>query len=433
MRYKSEPVLQVGIVSASEISFKFETPYIIGEKRCVCESAGIVRITNEKIEYNNDFYDELTFIPLEKKISGFELMDVVIGKSFHWERKEIQSFEGSLKFIIEDNLITAINLVPLESYLLSVISSEMSAKASESLLKAHAVISRSWLLSQIEQKGKKTSGISGFVENENEHIKWYDREDHANFDVCADDHCQRYQGKSKAGTPQVKKAIAETKGQVLMFEDNICDARFSKCCGGMMEEFRYCWEDNDLQYLRAKCDDIGQEKFVDLRLEQNAVKWISNEPEAFCNTRDKNILEQVLNNYDQETTDFYRWSVKYGSHELSDLIYRKSGIDFGEIIDLEALERGKSGRIVKLKITGTKKTLIIGKELEIRKFLSESHLYSSAFVIEKKLNEFVLKGAGWGHGVGLCQIGAALMSTHGYDYKKILSHYYPESLVTEIY
>jgi len=433
MIYNSEPVLQVGIVSAREISFNFEAPYIIGENRCLCEYSGMVKLIDGKISYFNENYEEIIFNPLEKSNSGFELMDVVIGKSFHWERKEKQSFEGSLKFIIENDLITAINLIPLESYLLSVISSEMSAKASKTLLKAHAVISRSWLLSQIEQKGKKSCNICSQIVNEEEHIKWYDREDHTNYDVCADDHCQRYQGKSKASTLQVKKAIEETKGQVLIFDDKICDTRFSKCCGGMMEEFRYCWEDIDLHYLKAKCDDKSQDKFTDLRLEQNAIKWISGTPDAFCNTKDKNILDQVLNNYDQETSDFYRWSVKYNSKDLSELILKKSGIDFGEIIDLKPLERGKSGRIIKLKIIGTKKTLTIGKELEIRKFLSESHLYSSAFIVEKNENQFILKGAGWGHGVGLCQIGAALMSTSGYDYKKILSHYYPESNLVEIY
>jgi SpoIID/LytB domain protein len=341
----------------------------------------------------------------------------------------------------------------------------MSAKASEELLKAHAVISRSWLLSQLQQKGKNINTNPGFTESETERIKWYDREDHVNFDVCADDHCQRYQGVTRASTEQVRKAIKATRGQVLCSGEEICDARFSKCCGGIMEEFQNCWEDkpkpyllgiadrdhfssngqtsNEVQVTQKASTDMsmcklnptksGDNDFPDLRIEENAKNWILGSPASFCNTKDKKILEQVLNNYDQETTDFFRWKVTYDSEELNLLVQQKSGIDFGEILDLIPLERGISGRIIKLKIVGNKKTLTIGKELEIRKTLSPTHLYSSAFTVEKNHECFILYGAGWGHGVGLCQIGAAMMGEKGYRYQDILSHYYPDTELNTLY
>ena len=275
-------------------------------------------------------------------------------------------------------------------------------------------------------------------------IKWYDHEAHRNFDVCADDHCQRYQGITRASTPQAIEAVSATRGEVLMYKGAICDARFSKCCGGAFEEFQNCWENVKHPYLIRQRDSKTEKQLPDLNIEAEADKWIRTSPVAFCNTQDKKILSQVLNNYDQETADFYRWKVSYSQQELSELIHQRSGIDFGQIIDLIPVERGTSGRLVRLKIVGTLRTLIIGKELEIRRTLSTSHLYSSAFVVDKEYEEkghkedkipsrFILTGAGWGHGVGLCQIGAAVMGEQGYKYEEILSHYYPGSTLEKQY
>ncbi|WP_373733117.1 SpoIID/LytB domain-containing protein, partial [Bacteroides heparinolyticus] len=360
--------------------------------------------------------------------------------------KEDQRFLGALKIIVEDGKLTAINVVKVEDYLTSVISSEMSATASLELLKAHAVISRSWLLAQIQKNreiAEAKTDYSAFTQTEEELIRWYDREDHTRFDVCADDHCQRYQGITRASTEIVKQAIAATYGRILMYDGKICDARFSKCCGGAFEEFQYCWEDAKHPYLAKQRDySVNSQKPTppDLTQEAEADRWIRTSPEAFCNTTDKRILSQVLNNYDQETTDFYRWKVAYTQDELSALILKRSGIDYGQIIDLVPVARGTSGRLWKLKIVGTKKTLTIGKELEIRRTLSASHLYSSAFVVDKEElspegipGRFVLTGAGWGHGVGLCQIGAAVMGEQGYTYDAILLHYYIDAQIEKLY
>ena len=433
---QSEPIIEVGIVSGIELSFNFKYPYRLsqnnsGNKNTFC---GIytIHIQNGQIFFDQQYFQNLEFEPIDKGHATFELFNVKIGIGFHWERSEKQAFEGILKFIIEENKITAINRIVLESYLTSVISSEMSAKASAELLKAHAVISRSWLLSQLQQKNKDCPKNTKFIENESERIRWYDREDHANFDVCADDHCQRYQGITRASTPQVREAINATRGRVLTSNNEICDARFSKCCGGMLEEFQYCWENNPKPYLKG-IRDLATNQKIDLRIEANAKTWILGNPPSFCNTSDKSILQQVLNDYDQETSDFYRWTVTYTTSEISQLINKRSGIDFGEIQELIPIERGVSGRIVRLKIVGSKKSLIIGKELKIRKALSTSHLYSSAFVVKKTINGFTLYGAGWGHGVGLCQIGAAMMSEKGYIYTEILSHYYPNTELKKLY
>ncbi|MCT4590240.1 MAG: SpoIID/LytB domain-containing protein [Carboxylicivirga sp.] len=363
----------------------------------------------------------------------FTLHDVTIGINFHWERDEDQSFKGGLKLLVENEKITAINVLPVEDYLMSVISSEMSATSSLELLKAHAVISRSWLLAQIEKNQsiqKADDAYQSVFESDEKFIKWYDREDHINFDVCADDHCQRYQGITRSTTTEVEDAVRATWGEVLMNGDAICDARFSKCCGGMVEKFENVWEPVSHPYLQAFADnDKNPEGFdTDLKNEANAEKWMLGSPDAFCNTDDKEILSQVLNDYDQETNDFYRWEVKYTQKEVSELVKKRTGIDFGLIQDMVPVERGDSGRLIELKIIGDKKTLTIGKELEIRKALSESHLYSSAFIVEKSEANgelyFALKGAGWGHGVGLCQIGAAVMGAKGYDYNAILMHYF---------
>lgn len=577
----NEPQVHVGILFEPQIEFTLHAPYRIGGNEVTGHQAATY--DHGRILWQGRLYDELLFEPQDEQTASFELHGVTIGINFHWERKEDQRFQGALKIIVEDGKLTGINVVRVEDYLTSVISSEMSATASLELLKAHAVISRSWLLAQIgslspapsprergeEEKpsyqtadpinytllktrqsqmkkesteaerimwqmlrGKQLGDkfrrqhiignyIADFVclekklvieidggyhstleqqaydeertrylqtqgykvlrftneavvatpetvlnqikaassplsagegtgerPEEDELIRWFDREDHTRFDVCADDHCQRYQGITRASTDIVRQAIRATRGQVLMSEGRICDARFSKCCGGAFEEFQYCWEDTPYPYLLKQRDwrirkgnaSEPAAGLPDLTIEAEADRWIRTSPEAFCNTTDKHILSQVLNNYDQETTDFYRWRVEYTQEELSALILKRSGVDYGQIIDLVPVARGTSGRLWKLKIVGTKKTLTIGKELEIRRTLSPSHLYSSAFVVDKHdlspegiPGRFTLIGAGWGHGVGLCQIGAAVMGEQGYKYDEILLHYYIGASIEKIY
>ena len=435
-----EPKVQVGILSEPQIEFILLNSYHIKGK----EIAGrqVVTYIDGQIRWQGHLYNELLFEPMHEESDAFELLNVTIGINFHWERKEDQRFMGALKIIVENEKLTGINVIHVEDYLTSVISSEMSATASLELLKAHAVISRSWLLAQIHKNKAITASqslYSAFTQTDQELIRWYDREDHTHFDVCADDHCQRYQGITRASTEMVRQAIAATRGQILMWEGNICDARFSKCCGGAFEEFQYCWEGIKHPYLSKQRDSKTGSGLPDLRVESEADQWIRTSPEAFCNTKDKKILSQVLNNYDQETTDFYRWKIEYKQDELSELILKRSGIDYGQILDLIPVERGTSGRLVKLKIRGSKRTMTIGKELEIRRTLSTSHLYSSAFVIDKAdivddvPGRFILTGAGWGHGVGLCQIGAAVMGEQGYPYDTILLHYYIGATIDKLY
>lgn len=443
-----EPVITVGILSGKEIGFSFPKEFISSDGIAICGIQQAV-YRKGKICWQEKEYDELSFTPQQDTSSFFELQDVTIGINFHWERKEVQRFKGELKIIVEDDRLTAINIIPIEDYLTSVISSEMSATASLELLKAHAVISRSWLLNKLKVANGKLKVIMHPDNTANfelstlpsQLIKWYDHEAHKNFDICADDHCQRYQGITRASTPQAIEAVFTTRGEVLMYEGEICDARFSKCCGGAFEEFQNCWENVKHPYLIGQRDSKTETRLPDLTKEAEADKWIRTSPAAFCNTHNKQVLSQVLNNYDQETTDFYRWRVCYSQQELSELIHKRSGIEFGKIIDLIPVERGTSGRLVRLKIVGTLRTLIIGKELEIRRTLSSSHLYSSAFVVDKEYKEdekeipsrFILTGSGWGHGVGLCQIGAAVMGEQGYKYKEILSHYYPGSAIEQQY
>lgn len=434
-----EPRVSVGIVTANEIVFSLHQPY--NANGTTVSGKQSVSYENGAIVWNGKRYKELVFQPQEAGAS-FSLEDVTIGVNFHWERKETQTFLGILRFAIEGTAMWAVNELPVERYLESVISSEMSATSSLRLLEAHAVISRSWLLAQIEnRRSAKTEQTSLYscITGKDKMIKWYDRQDHTLFDVCADDHCQRYQGITKETSPHVAVAIQHTRGQVLMSEGKICDARFSKCCGGAMEEFQYCWEDSPKPYLKA-IGDTPEKTIPDLTVEANAEEWIRTSPDSFCNTTDKNILSQVLNDYDQETTDFYRWRVDYTQEEISQLINSKLNIDFGQIMDLIPIERGKSARLCQLKIVGTKQTLTIGKELEIRRALSPSHLYSSAFVVDKEdVNAegipalFHIIGCGWGHGVGLCQIGAAVMGENGYNYDQILAHYYPGADLKELY
>lgn len=436
-----EPKVHVGIMFEPQIAFillntyRFEGQEVSGPQLATYEEG--------KIRWNDNLYDELLFEPTNESTDAFELQDVTIGINFHWERKENQRFVGSLKIIVEDGKLTGINVIHVEDYLTSVISSEMSATASLELLKAHAVISRGWLLAQIQKNKEITetkTAYSAFTQTEDELIRWYDREDHTRFDVCADDHCQRYQGITRASTDIVRQAIAATRGQVMMYDGKICDTRFSKCCGGVFEEFQYCWEDIKFPYLSKLRDHKAHTDIPDLTKEQEADAWIRSYPESYCHTTDKKILSQVLNNYDQETTDFYRWKVEYTQEELSALILKRSGVDYGQIIDLVPIARGTSGRLWKLKIVGTKKTLTIGKELEIRRTLSNSHLYSSAFVVDKEgispegiPSKFILTGAGWGHGVGLCQIGAAVMGEQGYPYNEILQHYFIDATIEKLY
>ena len=439
----TEPLISVGIMSAPEIKFSLSNSYQL-DSNMLDKGEYSAQIEDGKIDINGKIYDEVLLEAYDIHSDSFVLKDAVIGINFHWERKEDQQFQGHLKLIAENNMITAINIVSLEDYLVSVISSEMSATSSEELLKAHAVISRSWLLAQIEKnKSIKTTNkhYETSFEDGNEIVRWWDREDHVNFDVCADDHCQRYQGITKQSTPLVTDVIKQTYGQVMMYEGSICDTRFSKCCGGFMETFENVWEPTSFPYLVGKADskNISLEK-PDLTNEDEAINWIKSSPAAFCNTKDAKVLKQVLNDYDQETSDFYRWTVTYSQEELSELIFKRSGIDYGDILEITPIERGTSGRIIRLKIVGTERIMTIGKELEIRRTLSESHLYSSAFVIvvgeendEGIPSTFTLHGAGWGHGVGLCQIGAAVMADKGYEYENILKHYFPGARIEPKY
>ena len=434
------PIINVGIMTAKAVSFIFHGEYVHTETGHFLTGEQRAIFVNGNIVYNGKLYKDMFFEPASPA-AFFELKAVTIGVNFHWQRQEDQRFKGFLNLKTGTDGIIVIDQVDIEEYLTSVISSEMSATASREFLKAHAVISRSWLLAQVEKKfnqvESKEKQQSYFRDNE-QIIRWYDREDHDYFDVCADDHCQRYQGITRASTPLVQEVIHETRGEILTDGSSICDARFSKCCGGVTERFENCWEPVPHAYLTA-LRDSRETAFPDLTREEEAIRWIQTSPDAFCNTSNQHILGQVLNNYDQETADFYRWQVSYTQAELADLIHRKSGIDFGRILDLVPLERGSSGRIIRLKIIGTHRTFIFGKELEIRRTLSETHLYSSAFTVEKEdiqqdiPQRFTLKGAGWGHGAGLCQIGAAVMGEQGYGYRKILEHYFPGTEIEKRY
>ena len=409
---RSQPKIEVGIMAAEKIIFEI-----------ISDGAGpqCVYYRDGKIDYNGTLYDELFFDARTMSTMfaepTFILQDVTIGIDFHWQRQITQKFAGALKFIVEGEKVRAVNIIGVEDYLLSVISSEMKSSATLEYLKAHAVISRSWAMTQIRNKSKEKKDQN----TGNAHIRWFDHEDHKNFDVCADDHCQRYQGLSIAVGENVRKAIDSTWGEFLMYDGKICDTRFSKCCGGITETFDTCWEDKDYPYLKSFPDTPDYDP----------------NGKAFCNTHNKEILSQVLNDYDLETEDFYRWEVKYGREKISELISNRSGEDIGLLNELKPVEYGGSGRIKLLKIVGTKRSLLVGKELMIRRYLSDSHLKSSAFSISyyedngrevsagEDFDYLILKGKGWGHGVGFCQIGAAVMAYDGYSYDEILAHYYP--------
>ena len=431
-----QPKIRVGIMAEREIRFCLNDSFTDG--RSIFEGEMQISASGGKLNWNGILIDSLTLKPSEHG-STFKLHDVTIGIGFHWERKEDQTFSGQLKFIVENGLVRAINILPVEDYLTSVISSEMKPTATKEFLKAHAVISRSWVLAQLRSPYRRQETVDVEALTTHNHIldriiKWYDHDQHTLFDVCADDHCQRYQGRTRIISAAAETAVKETFGQTLVFDGHLCDARFSKCCGGVTEEFETCWQDEHKPYLVALRDSsINEGQLPDLSIEENARQWIFSEPKSFCNSADGSILSESLNGYDLETPDYYRWTVEYTTAQISDIFRRKSGLDIGDIVDLRPIKRGPSGRIYELEIEGTNQTVTIGKELEIRRTLSESHLFSSAFVVEKTQDGFILKGAGWGHGVGLCQIGAAVMASKGYTYREILRHYYPGTTLGRFY
>ena len=435
----SEPIIKVGIVeNYLEVNgelleqFKLTDDVIVtGGFKAVMKNGEIVLYGGKEIELIRG--KEISFKPLNG--GSFTLHNVIFGINFHWERKEHQTFQGSLRLVAREKGITAINEVSVEKYLASVISSEMSATAPMALLKAHAITSRSWLVAMLEMKKKFTNlGVLSqrTQQSETELVRYYDREDHDIFDVCADDHCQRYQGITKDISNAAFEAINQTRGIFLVHNNEICDARFSKSCGGISEPFHTTWGETPFDYLMpVPCSK--KHSYQSINSEEYAAQWILSSPEAFCNTTDGNILRQILPSFDQETTDFFRWTVKYSVDELSELINKKSGIDFGTILSLTPVKRGPSGRITRLKIEGTKKSLVVGKELEIRRWLSKSHLYSSAFVVQKENDTFILCGAGWGHGVGFCQIGAAVMAVEGFTAEEIVQHYFTNAELKKLY
>ena len=431
-----QPKIRVGIMASNEIRFCLNESYTDG--RSSFEGEMKISASGGRLNWNGILIDSLTLKPNEHS-STFTLHDVTIGIGFHWERKEDQTFPGQLKFIVENGLVRAINILPVEEYLTSVISSEMKPTASREFLRAHAVISRSWVLAQLRSPYRKSLQAPEFAPAPQDHIlnriiKWYDHDQHTLFDVCADDHCQRYQGRTRIISAAAETAVKDTFGQTLVNDGHLCDARFSKCCGGVTEQFETCWQDEHKPYLVALRDSsINEGTLPDLSIEENSRQWILSQPKSFCNSADSNILSESLNGYDLETPDYYRWTVEYTTARISEIFRSKSGLDIGDIVDMRPIRRGPSGRIYELEIEGTKQTVTIGKELEIRRTLSESHLFSSAFVVEKTHEGFILKGAGWGHGVGLCQIGAAVMAAKGYTYREILQHYYPETNLGRFY
>ena len=438
----NEPVIRVGLIEhASEVHGIFNGPFTVGGM----PYTGEFHLRGESGNLNcYDTSGRKVFSgeTLECSRVGdatFTLDDVIIGINFHWERKERQTFHGNLRCVMRrDGSITVMNIVSVEEYLASVISSEMSAEAPMELLKAHAITSRSWLVAMLERE-QRNVGVASMrsIQNDQELIRWYDREDHDIFDVCADDHCQRYQGMTKIHSPRAVEAIDVTRGTFLMYGDEICDARFSKACGGISEQFEFAWEDKNIPYLTSISDARMQHAHINS--EQRAEEWILGSPEAYCNTNDGKKLRLILPSFDQETTDFFRWKVEYSREELEELLRKKSGFDFGTLMNLIPLQRGPSGRIYRLRIEGSKLTLVIGKELEIRRWLSKSHLYSSAFIVHSERGSdglpqrFILHGAGWGHGVGLCQIGAAVMAAQGFKAEEIVKHYFKGAVLKKLY
>lgn len=437
-----EPVIRVGIIEhASEVHGMFNGPFTVEGTLCTGEFHIYAEPGNLSC-YDTSGRKVYSGDTLDCRHIGdaiFTLDDVVIGIHFHWERKERQTFHGDLRCVLRhDRSITVMNIVSVEEYLASVISSEMSAEAPMELLKAQAITSRSWLVAMLERE-QRNVGVASLhsIQNDQEIIRWYDREDHDLFDVCADDHCQRYQGITKILSPRAVEAIDATRGIFLVYGDEFCDARFSKACGGLSEKFEFAWEDKNIPYLTSISD--AKIQHAPITSEQDAEEWIFGSPEAYCNTNDGKILKQILPSFDQETTDFFRWKVEYEREELEELLRTKSGFDFGTLMNLIPLQRGPSGRIVRLRIEGSNLTLVIGKELEIRRWLSKSHLYSSAFIVNVERgsdglpHRIILRGAGWGHGVGLCQIGAAVMAAQGFKAEEIVKHYFKGAELKKLY
>ncbi len=440
---KKEPRLRVGITEGkAEISGclngKFRSPQYPGQH---FSGNFTIHSLGGEILFNaakgGGIVTRSSLSLLSEDQATFSLQDVTIGVAFHWERQEAQTFAGNLRILaLGDSALTAINDIALEDYLSSVISSEMSASAPMALLEAHTIISRSWLVTMLK-RGSTSSPASTLSSPENEHIAWYGREEHQMFDVCADDHCQRYQGLTRSIPERTAAAINATRGVFLVYGNEVCDARYYKCCGGRTETFENTWEEIPHPYLTSIADAaVDSPPILD---EEAAQRWLLSSPEAYCNTRDEKLLAQILPSFDQETKDFFRWQVAYDQDELGEILREKSGIDFGRVQDLIPLERGPSGRIVRLKIVGTKTSIVVGKELEIRRWLSRSHLYSSAFVVEAPRDpsgtdcRFVLHGGGWGHGVGLCQIGAAVMASQGISAEVILKHYFRGASLKKLY
>jgi stage II sporulation protein D len=434
---KNEPKITVGILDRlTEVSGRLDGKFR-GEGFGPVSGRFSARAQAGKIVLLDEVHSEICRFPLIRlkadEKSNFSLFNVTIGSRFHWETKQDQAFEGDLFLQLDkDGTIVAINEIPLENYLRSVISSEMSAAAPTEFLKAHAILSRSWLLAGLAARNKREETTAQAEKtSEDEVIRWYDREDHDLFDVCADDHCQRYQGLAKIGFEQAQEAVRETHGMAIAYQNEICDARYSKACGGLTEEFATAWDDKQVPYLQSISDASTPHRFI--RTEEDARRWVLSNPEAFCNTKDERLLEKILSSSDRETKGFFRWTIKYSRKELEEILREKSGFDFGNLKEIVPLQRGPSGRVSRLKIVGSKRSMVVGKELEIRRFLSRSHLYSSAFVVRFEAGQFIFHGAGWGHGVGLCQIGAAVMATRGFSAEAILKHYFRGVEIKKIY
>jgi stage II sporulation protein D len=436
---KNQPKITVGIMDRQIEVFGRLDGNFHGDKFGPVSGRFSAKAMKGKIVLSDEAHRESCRSPLIKLTAhhdfSFTLFNVTIGNRFHWERKEDQTFQGDLILRLrKDGTICAINEIPLEDYLKSVISSEMSGAAPMEFLKAHAILSRSWLLAGLgrRKKTKKTSIPAGKkTEREGEVIRWYDREEHDLFDVCSDDHCQRYQGITKIVSEQAKEAVRETHGMVITFQDEICDARYSKACGGLTEDFGTAWDDRRVPYLKSISDASVPHRTI--KTEEEASAWILSAPEAYCNTKDERLLEKILPDFDRETRNFFRWTIEYSRTELEKILREKSGFDFGTLKEIVPLSRGPSARISRLRIVGSKRSMVVGKELEIRSWLSWSHLYSSAFLVTVEAERFTLHGAGWGHGVGLCQIGAAVMANQGFSAEEILRHYFQNVEIKRAY
>ncbi len=385
-----------------------ETWRIFANEGLVCENL----TTHEK-----HAYPEAGFIRIEPedlKNTLTVLHDVTIGIQFHWEREEDDDYPYILEFCKSSaKKIMAINELPVERYLESVISSEMSGDCPSALLHAHTVIARSWLLAQMQNPP------------------------HVNYLVCHDDHCQRYQG-MRRWTKSAGNAVKDTHGEVLTYQGEICDTRYSKSCGGITENFENCWPPQKVSYCQTIVDAPENKisPVPDLTKEENVRTWVTFRPASFCNATPQE-LERLLVEYDREIKDLFRWEVIYSQDEITKLIESKTQRKLGQLKEIKTGKRGRSGRLLSIDFIGTTGNIHVDDQLEIRRVLSPSHLYSACFVVDTEggkdsvPDKFILRGGGWGHGVGLCQIGAAVMSTHGYDYKQILQHYYRGTELTQ--